>query len=115
MTKFNLNRIVPVALIGVVLGASTLALAAPNEAGKDGERGDRKQCSGEHKKDGAARFQKADKNNDGFITADEAGPRWERIKVADLNNDGKISQAEMKQAHEEGKLGRPHGDKKPAS
>lgn len=41
----------------------------------------------------------------------EAGRRWERIKVADANGDGKISMNEMKQAHEQGKLGRPHGNK----
>ena len=100
MTKSKFNRIIPVALVGIVLGGTTFALAAPGAA--DGAQ---RNCSGEHK-DPAARFQKADKNNDGFITKDEAGAeRWERIKVADLNNDGKISQAEMKQAHEEGKLG----------
>jgi lipopolysaccharide export LptBFGC system permease protein LptF len=106
MTKSKFNRIVPVALVGIVLGGTTLALAAPGATqGADGADGAKRNCSGEHK-DGAARFQKADKNNDGFITKDEAGAeRWERIKVADVNNDGKISQAEMKQAHEEGKLG----------
>jgi Ca2+-binding EF-hand superfamily protein len=56
-------------------------------------------------------FKKADKNNDGFLTKDEVGDkRWDRIKVADANNDAKVSQAEMKQAHKDGKLG--HG--KPA-
>jgi len=55
-------------------------------------------------------------SSDGFITKDEAGDkRWEHIKVADLNNDGKISQAEMKQAHDEGKLGRGPRGQKPAT
>ena len=107
MTKSKFNRILTVSLVafaGMVLGGTSLALASP---------GAHKNCSGEHK-DGAARFQKADKNSDGFITKDEAGAeRWERIKVADVNNDGKISQAEMKQAHDEGKLG--HHGKKPAA
>jgi len=105
MTKSKFNRIVPVAFAAVVLGGTTLALAAPSGA--------EKHCSGEHK-DPAARFQKADKNSDGFLTKDEVGAeRWERIKVADANSDGKITQAEMKQAHEDGKLGR-HG-KKPSA
>ena len=56
------------------------------------------------------RFQKADKNNDGFLTQAEVGAeRWDRIKVADANNDGKVSKDEMKQAFKAGKLGRMHG------
>jgi Ca2+-binding EF-hand superfamily protein len=51
-------------------------------------------------------FQKADKNGDGFLTADEVGERrWAHIVVADANGDGKISQAELEQAHKDGKLG----------
>jgi|SRR6185312_5525105 len=105
MTKSSIKRIGSVALVGVLFGATSLALAAPTQTADGAPK---KECSGEHGgKDPAARFQKADKNSDGFITKDEAGDkRWEHIKVADLNNDGKISQAEMKQAHEEGKF--PH-------
>jgi hypothetical protein len=112
MTNIKLNRIVPAALIGVVLSAASFAFAAPSGTGDEGPK---KNCSGEHgDKDPAARFQKADKNSDGFITKDEAGDkRWEHIKVADANNDGKISQAEMKAAHDSGKLG--HHGKKPGA
>jgi len=58
------------------------------------------------------RFQKADKNNDGFLTQAEVGTqRWERIKVADVNNDAKVSKDEMTQAFKAGKLGSRHGHK----
>ncbi len=57
-------------------------------------------------------FQKADKNNDGFLTQAEVGPqRWDRIKVADANNDNKVSKDEMMQAFKSGKLGRRRGPK----
>lgn len=62
-------------------------------------------------KRGESRFQKADKNSDGFLTADEVGEkRWAHIKVADANADGKVSLAEMKKAKADGKLG--HGKHK---
>ncbi len=83
-------------------GTSVWALAdTPSE---------RPQCGGEHGKGEGkgkgAHFQKADKNNDGFLTKVEVGDkRWDRIKVADANNDGKVSKAEMQQAHKDGKLG----------
>lgn len=110
MTKSRNHRLVSFALAGIVLGGTTLALAAPG-----GANGAKRNCAGEHK-GGAARFQKADKNNDGFLTKDEMGEgRWERIKVADANNDGKISKDEMKQAHESGKLGHRRHGKKPAA
>lgn len=74
------------------------------------------QCDGHgHKADGkgegkGARFKKADKNSDGFLTKDEVGERrWDHIKVADANNDSKISLAEMQQAHKDGKLGHGKG------
>jgi len=71
------------------------------------------QCDGhEHHGDKGARFKQADKNGDGFLTKDEVGDkRWERIKVADANGDDKVSQAELRQAHEDGKLGHRHGSK----
>jgi hypothetical protein len=72
------------------------------------------QCDGHgHQGEGkGAHFKKADKNSDGFLTKDEVGERrWDHIKVADANNDQKISQAEMQQAHKDGKLG--HGRKGP--
>lgn len=72
-------------------------------------------CDGEHQKghDPQARFQRADKNGDGFLTKDEVGEkRWQRIQVADANKDQKVSMDELKQAHKDGKLGRPgHGPK----
>jgi hypothetical protein len=52
---------------------------------------------------------KADKNSDGFLTQDEVGDRrWAHIQVADANKDSKISQAELEQAHADGKLGHKH-------
>jgi hypothetical protein len=72
------------------------------------------QCGGEHGGKGrGAHFQKADKNNDGYLTKDEVGAeRWDRIKAADANKDNKISKDEMKQARKDGKLPR-HGGKHP--
>jgi EF hand len=86
------------------LGTSALALAAPaakpNCEGHEGK--------GHGGKDKGAHFQKADKNNDGFLTKDEVGDkRWSRIQVADANKDGKVSQPELQQARKDGKLG--HG------
>ncbi len=107
----KMNRMgIGVCLAGLTLAVSSIALA-------DG-RGEEGHCSGEHQAKSAeeravGRFQKADKNNDGFVTHDEVGDkRWEHIKIADTNNDGKVSKAEMAQAFRDGKLGR-HG-RKPA-
>lgn len=87
------------------LGTSALALAeTPARPSCEGHGG-----NGHH--DGKAKgahFQKADKNNDGFLTKDEVGEkRWAHISVADANKDGKVSLAEMQQAHKDGKLHRP--------
>ena len=57
----------------------------------------------------------ADKNADGFLTQAEVGDeRWSRIQVADVNKDGKVSQAELAQAHADGKLGHGKHAKRPA-
>lgn len=65
--------------------------------------GDGKKCGGG--KNAEARFQKSDKNSDGFLTKAEVGDkRWERIAIADANKDAKVSLAEMKQAKADGKL-----------
>jgi hypothetical protein len=59
------------------------------------------------------RFERADKNSDGYLTEDEVGAkRWERLKVADVNNDKKVSKAEIAQAFKDGKLGKRHGQKR---
>ena len=115
MFQMKMNRTsLGVALVGVTLAASSVAFAQGG--------GSERRCSGEHSaktpeeraQHAAERFQKADKNNDGFLTKDEVGDeRWERIKVADVNNDTKVSKAEMEQAHKDGKLG--HRGKKPAA
>ena len=104
----------------VVALAACMASVALADAPKDGAR---PQCSGEHGKNqsegdraqhAAERFKKADKNSDGFLTQDEVGEkRWAHIQVADANKDGKISEAELQQAHADGKLGHKH-DKQPA-
>lgn len=104
----NMKRIgFGAALAGLALAASS-ALAH----GGDGRCGEHSAKTPEERAQRAAeRFQKADKNNDGFLTRDEVGEkRWERIKVADTNNDGKVSKAELEQAHKDGKLGH-HGKK----
>ena len=109
----------------VGLGVSVFAFAAcvASVALADAANGGaRPQCSGEHggkqsaedrAQHAAERFKKDDKNGDGFLTQDEVGDqRWARIQVADANKDGKISQAELAQAHADGKLG--HHGKRPA-
>jgi len=91
------------ALAGLV-SSLALADAAPRPQ-CSGEHGG-KQTAGDHARHAAERFKKADKNSDGFLTQDEVGERrWTHIQVADTNKDGKISQAELEQAHADGKLG----------
>jgi Ca2+-binding EF-hand superfamily protein len=59
----------------------------------------------------ASHFQKADKNNDGFLTQEEVGAqRWEHMKIADVNNDNKVSREELRQAFEGTGRGE-HGDR----
>ena len=110
MSKNKMNRMgLGVALVGLTLGVASVAFAQGAEKRCEGG-GDHAAMTPEQKAQRAAeRFQKADKNNDGFLTQDEVGDkRWEHIKVADTNNDGKISLAEMQQAIADGKLGH-HG------
>ena len=99
----NATKRISIAFLFAVaaFGTSAVALAETPDA--------KPQCGGEHGGNGkGARFKKADKNNDGYLTKDEVGAqRWERIKVADANKDNKVSKDEMKQAHKDGKLG--HG------
>ena len=112
MVKNKMNRMgFGIALVGLTLGATSVAFAEGAQRQCEG-KGDHTAMTPEQKAQRAAeRFQKADKNNDGFLTKDEVGDRrWEHIKVADANNDGKISLAEMQQAHKDGKLGH-HGHK----
>jgi len=88
------------------LGTSAFALA---------ETPAKPRCEGHHGEghDKGARFKKADKNGDGFLTKDEVGDeRWSRIQVADANKDGKVSQPELQQAHKDGKLGHAKPSKK---
>ena len=99
---------------------SSLAFADSAANGTDA----RPQCSGDHGKNQSAEeraqhaaehFKKSDKNNDGFLTQDEVGEkRWAHIQVADANKDGKISQAELQQAHADGKLGHHKREQPPA-
>ncbi len=68
-------------------------------------------CGGDGKNK-EARFQKADKNGDGFLTKAEVGDqRWQRISAADANKDGKVSKAELAQAFKDGKMKRGKGKK----
>ncbi|MBL9024318.1 MAG: hypothetical protein JNL21_19140 [Myxococcales bacterium] len=95
-----------VGLIGLVISACVATFAVTAFAEEKGEKG---KC--EH--NGEARFKKADKNSDGFLTAAEVGDKkWARIKVADANADAKVSLAEMKQAKADGKLGHKGKGKK---
>ena len=81
--------------VSMVAAAFGLAIAIPATAFACGGEGKNKE----------ARFQKADKNNDGFLTQAEVGEkRWQKIKVADANNDAKVSKAELAQARADGKL-----------
>lgn len=112
MVKNKMNRMgLGIALVGLSLGVASVAFAEGGERRCEGG-GNHTAMTPEQKAQKAAeRFQKADKNNDGFLTQDEVGDRrWEHIKVADANNDGKISLAEMQQAFKDGKLGH-HGQK----
>jgi hypothetical protein len=98
------RRVLGSLLVGLSVAVSTIALAH----GRMGCEGKSPEERAQH---AAERFQRADKNNDGFLTRDEVGDqRWERIKVADANSDGKVSKAELDQARSEGKLG-PRGKK----
>lgn len=105
-----MNTIKRVSVAGLLalasFGVSVAAFAETTDAKAqcDGKRGEGK---GEGK---GARFKKADKNSDGFLTQAEVGDeRWSRIKVADANSDGKVSQPEMQQARKDGKLPKHHG------
>jgi 5-hydroxyisourate hydrolase-like protein (transthyretin family) len=52
-------------------------------------------------------FKKADKDNNGALTAEEAGRRWERLQIADTDKNGSVTRAELDQARAEGKLRGP--------
>jgi hypothetical protein len=95
------------ALFGVLTAAGVMMIGATAMA-----EGNKEGCA----KNAEARFEKSDKNSDGFLTAAEVGDKkWERIKVADANSDAKVSLAEMKQAKADGKLqhkGKHKKDKK---
>lgn len=95
--------------IGIISAGLCSAIAAPAFAeGKGGKEGCGKRAQ--------ARFEEADKNDDGALTKAEVGDKkWERIKVADANSDGKVTLAEMKQAKADGKLKHRKGKKKEAA
>ena len=57
----------------------------------------------------AARFARMDRNSDGAVTADEVGPRWERLQAADADHNGRVSRDELQQAHASGALRGGHG------
>jgi len=99
------------ALAGFVSSLALADAAHEDDAARpqcSGEHGG-KQSAGDRAQHAAERFKKADKNSDGFLTQDEVGEkRWAHIQVADANKDGKISQAELEQAHADGKLGHKH-------
>lgn len=116
MKKINTRLGLGLSVFALAACVASVALA---DAPKDGAR---PQCSGEHggkqsaeerAQHAAERFKKADTNGDGFLTQAEVGDKkWTHISVADANKDGKVSQAELAQAHADGKLG--HHGKRPA-
>src|SRR3954470_22671932 len=120
MNKINFRAGLGISVFALGACFTSLALADAPKAGENA----RPQCSGEHKgartpeerkQHAAERFKKADKNADGFLTQVEVGDkRWNHIQVADANKDGKVSQAELAQAHADGKLGHGKRDKQPA-
>ncbi|HEY0467164.1 MAG TPA: hypothetical protein VGC79_23350 [Polyangiaceae bacterium] len=120
MMNINSRVGLGISLFALTACLSSLALADAPKTEANG----RPQCSGEHggkqsegdrKQHAAERFNKADKNADGFLTQVEVGDaRWARIQIADANKDGKISQAELAQAHADGKLGHGKHGKRPA-
>jgi Ca2+-binding EF-hand superfamily protein len=68
---------------------------------------------GKHKGRHGHRFQRADKNGDGYLTqAEVGGERWKRIAIADADRDGKISKPELRQAFKDGKIERRGKGKK---
>lgn len=61
-------------------------------------------------------FERHDENKDGFLSADEMGPRGDRhermFDRADANDDGKITREEMEEMHERMRERRGHhGDR----
>ena len=54
-------------------------------------------------------FKRADKDNNGVLSAEELGRRWEHLQVADADKNGSLTRVELDQARAEGKLhGRGH-------
>lgn len=109
----NSTKKIALCLVTCAFAAGVTAAAAAEPTAPAGPRDARGLC---HGKDGkrahGERFQRADKNNDGFLTESEVGAeRWARIKVADTNNDKKVSRDELRQAFKDGKLGHRHGPK----
>jgi len=98
MSKRRLYVIGALTAVGVMTIGATAFASDQRSAGAEGNK---EGCA----KKAEARFEKSDKNSDGFLTAAEVGDKkWERIKVADANSDAKVSLAEMKQAKADGKL-----------
>jgi hypothetical protein len=109
----NSTKKITLALLTAAFAVGAAGAAAAETVGAAGPGNAGELC---HGKDGKGRhgerFQRADKNSDGFLTESEVGAeRWARIKVADANNDKKVSRDELQQAFKDGKLGRRHGPK----
>ena len=96
--QISRKTILSSAFLALAVTGSALALVAPPEPPAPGGGGG---GGGERKR---PKFEDLDKNNDGYITEDEAPSKeaWERLKKRDKDGDGKISKDEFGQ-------GRPGG------
>ena len=76
-----------------------IALAAPFSASAQGDKMQKRPQAASESTISAKLFGRLDRNNDGFVTRDEAKDATElqgRFAELDKNNDGKISEAEMR-------------------
>jgi len=72
--------------------------------GRAGRNGDRRHSPG------TRIFDRFDANKDGKLTESELpAPVWSHVSQADANQDHAVTQEELKQAHQDGRLGPPPG------
>jgi Ca2+-binding EF-hand superfamily protein len=85
-------------------------LRRAHEQGKLGPRGGGKGHKGGKGPKGGRFFEHADANSDGKLEQSEVPAEiWSHISVADTDKDGAVTQAELRQAHQNGTLKPPPG------